>query len=58
MLIRRVRTLLTLQMTRTYGNAGDEGLFAFEGAANGNGPWEWIDTAAVKAEAVAWGQDG
>lgn len=42
----------------TYGNAGDEGLFAFEGAANGNGPWEWIDTAAVKAEAVAWGQDG
>ena len=42
----------------TYGNAGDEGLFAFEGAANGNGPWEWIDTAAVKAEAAAWGQDG
>ena len=42
----------------TYGNAGDEGLFAFEGAANGNGPWEWIDTAAVKAEATAWGQDG
>ena len=42
----------------TYGNAGDEGLFAFEGAANGNGPWEWIDTAAVKAEATLWGQDG
>ena len=42
----------------TYGNAGDEGLFAFEGAANGNGPWEWIDTVAVKAEATAWGQDG
>jgi len=42
----------------TYGNAGDEGLFAFEGAANGNGPWEWLDTALVKAEAVAWGQDG
>jgi hypothetical protein len=42
----------------TYGNAGDEGLFAFEGAANGNGPWEWLDTAAVKAEATAWGQNG
>ena len=42
----------------TYGNGGDEGLFAFAGAANGNGPWEWLDTAAVKAEAVAWGQDG
>jgi hypothetical protein len=42
----------------TYGNAGDEGLFAFEGAANGNGPWEWLDTAAVKAEAALWGQDG
>jgi len=42
----------------TYGNAGDEGLFAFEGAANGNGPWEWLDTVATKAEAVAWGQDG
>ena len=42
----------------TYGNAGDEGLFAFEGAANGNGPWEWLDTAAAKAEAAAWGQDG
>jgi hypothetical protein len=41
-----------------YGNGGDEGLFAFAGAANGNGPWEWLDTAAVKAEAVAWGQDG
>ena len=41
-----------------YGNAGDEGLFVFGGAANGNGPWEWLDTAAVKAEATAWGQDG
>ena len=42
----------------TYGNAGDEGLFAFEGAANGNGPWEWLDTAATKAEAALWGQNG
>ena len=41
-----------------YGNGGDEGLFAFAGAANGNGPWEWLDTAAVKVEAAAWGQDG
>jgi len=41
-----------------YGNAGDEGLFAFEGAANGNGPWEWLDTVAAVAEANAWGQDG
>jgi len=41
----------------TYGNAGDEGLFAFEGAANGNGPWEWLDTVAAKTEATAYGQD-
>ncbi len=42
----------------TYGNGGDEGLFAFEGAGNGNGPWEWLDTVAMKAEAAQWGQDG
>ena len=33
-------------------------LFAFEGAANGNGPWEWLDTVAAVAEANAWGQVG
>jgi len=42
----------------TYGNGGNEGLFAFEGAANGNGPWEWLDTVAAVTEANGWGQVG
>jgi len=34
----------------TYGNAGNEGLYTFVGAANGNGPWEFWDDATVTAE--------
>ena len=41
----------------TWGNGGDEGLFPFTGAANGNGPWEWWDDATVTAGAMALGQD-
>ena len=36
----------------------NEGLFAFEGAANGNGPWEWLDTVLQQQKQHAWGQDG
>jgi hypothetical protein len=42
----------------SYGNGGNEGLFAFGGPANGNGPWEWLDSVAVKAEAANFGQNG
>jgi len=41
----------------TYGNDGDEGLFAFTGLADGNGPWEWWDDATATAGATALGQD-
>jgi len=41
----------------TYGNGGDEGLYPFVGAANGNGPWEFWDDATVTAEAPLLGQD-
>ena len=33
-----------------YGNGGNEGLYTFLGAANGNGPWEFWDDATVTAE--------
>lgn len=41
----------------TYGNDGVEGLFSFEGIADGNGPWEFWDDATVTAGATAFGQD-
>ncbi len=40
-----------------YGNGGNEGLNPFIGIADGNGPWEWWDDAAVTAGATALGQD-
>ena len=41
----------------TYGNGGNEGLLAFEGLADGNGPWEFWDDATATAGAIALGQD-
>ncbi|MBL4705034.1 MAG: T9SS type A sorting domain-containing protein, partial [Flavobacteriales bacterium] len=41
----------------SYGNGGDEGLYPFVGPGDGNGPWEWIDTAVVQAEAPLFGPD-
>lgn len=41
----------------TYGNGGDEGLFPFVGAADGNGPWEWWSNAQVGMEAPLFGAD-
>jgi len=48
---------LNAQYDATYGNDGDEGLFTLEGAANGNGPWEFWDDATATAGATAFGQD-
>jgi hypothetical protein len=41
----------------TYGNAGDEGLYPFVGAGDGNGPWEFISNAQVGVEAPLYGAD-
>lgn len=41
----------------TYGNGGDEGLYPFVGAADGNGPWEWWSNAQVGMEAHLYGAD-
>lgn len=39
-------------------NDGDEGLFPFVGAANGNAPWEWWDEETVIEHATLFGLDG
>lgn len=41
----------------TWGNGGNEGLYPFAGAADGNGPWEFWDDATVNTEAPLLGQD-
>ena len=45
------------QLDGTYNNGGNEGLFGFTGAANGNTPWEFWDDAGVVAGATSLGQD-
>jgi len=46
-----------LGLDATYGNGGDEGLYPFVGAADGNGPWEFISNAQVGVEAPLYGAD-
>jgi hypothetical protein len=46
----KVNDVYTLQANKL--NKGYDGLFPIAGAANGSGPYEWWDTAAIKALGV------